>query len=477
MTVGIYIRVSTEEQANEGYSISAQRERLKAFCSAQGWNEYKFYVDEGISGRNTKRPQLKRLLTDIKNGHVKTLLVYRLDRLTRSVRDLHKILDELEQYNCTFRSATEFYDTSTAMGKMFITIIAAIAEWESANLGERVTMGQLEKARQGEWLAQAPYGWYKDENDKLHIDHEKIGAIKLMIKKVREGISFRQLSMLMDASEYKPKRGYKWHIRTLLDLMHNPVLYGAMYFKGEVYEDVAEGVMTKEEYLQLQEIISSRQNFKKRNVTSHFIFQMKIVCPDCGSRCTSERYAWTRKTDGVTEVRNRYRCQVCVLNNTERIAFNVGEMTIEDALEQYMQNLVVEMSEDRESNNDNDELAKLKKELKQIENQREKYQRAWASDLITDDEFKERMDESRTRYEYVQNEVRYLQSATPHVYNPELYREIAQSFNQNYKALTQEERRQFIQTFVEKITIEILERNLYKGSRNQRIRISSVTFF
>lgn len=97
MTVGIYIRVSTEEQANEGYSISAQRERLKAFCMAQNWSEHKFYVDEGISGRDTNRPQLKKLLKDIKNGLINVLLVYRLDRLTRSVRDLHKILDELEK--------------------------------------------------------------------------------------------------------------------------------------------------------------------------------------------------------------------------------------------------------------------------------------------------------------------------------------------------------------------------------------------
>lgn len=149
------------------------------------------------------------------------------------------------------------------MGKMFITIIAAIAEWESANLGERVTMGQVEKARQGEWAAQPPYGFYKDENHKLHIHEEEIKAVKLMIKKIREGMSFRQLSIYMDASKYMPKRGYKWHIGTLLTLLHNPALYGAMYWKGNVYENTHEGIMTKDEFNQLQEIITSRQNYKK----------------------------------------------------------------------------------------------------------------------------------------------------------------------------------------------------------------------
>ncbi|OXS68744.1 recombinase family protein [Lysinibacillus sp. KCTC 33748] len=476
MTVGIYIRVSTEEQANEGYSISAQRERLKAFCTAQNWHDYKFYVDEGISGRDTKRPQLKKLMEDIRAGHIKVLLVYRLDRLTRSVRDLHRILDELEKYSCTFRSATEFYDTSTAMGKMFITIIAAIAEWESANLGERVSMGQVEKARQGEWLAQPPYGFYKDENDKLQINKEEIKAVKLMIKKIREGMSFRQLALYMDSSKYKPKRGYKWHIATLLSLLHNPALYGSMYWKDAIYENTHEGIMTKEEFEQLQKIISSRQNYKSRNVTSHFVYQTKIICPDCGSRCTSERTTWNRKTDKGVEVRNNYRCQVCALNHRDRSPFSTSEIKMDEALIEYMSNFTVMASKNENYNEDNN-LSEIKNELKQIENQREKYQRAWANDLITDDEFKLRMDESRVRYESLQNELKNIEGAPQHPVDIERYKEITKSFNENYFRLNQEERRAFVQTFFESIKIEIIERSKGRGYRNQKIRIADISFY
>lgn len=477
MTLGIYIRVSTEEQANEGYSISAQRERLKAFCLAQNWNDYKFYVDEGISGRDTKRPQLKKMMEDIRAGHINVLLVYRLDRLTRSVRDLHRILDELEKYSCTFRSATEFYDTSTAMGKMFITIIAAIAEWESANLGERVTMGQVEKARQGEWAAQPPYGFYKDENHKLQIHEEEIKAVKIMVKRIREGMSFRQLALYMDSTRYKPKRGYKWHIRTLLNLMHNPALYGAMYWKGQVYENTHQGIMTKEEYDQLQKIISSRQNYKSRNVTSHFVYQTKLVCPDCGNRCTSERYTWKRKTDNVVEVRNSYRCQVCVLNGPTTTPFSVREVKVDDALIEYMSNFVITPSEKNEVNVDNEQLLEIKNELRKIENQREKYQRAWANDLITDDEFKVRMDESRLRYDLLQKELKNIEGEKYDVVDIERYKEIAVSFNKNYIHLTQEEKRTFIQTFIEKIEVEVVEHTKGKGYRNQKIRIADVRFY
>ena len=476
MTVGIYIRVSTEEQANEGYSISAQRERLKAFCVAQNWQEHKFYVDEGISGRNTNRPQLKKLMKDIEAGHINVLLVYRLDRLTRSVRDLHKILDELDKRNCIFRSATEIYDTSTAMGRMFITIVAAIAEWESANLGERVVMGQIEKARQGEWAAQPPYGFYKDEHHKLHIHEEQIKAVKLMVQKVREGLSFRQLAIYMNTTEHKPKRGYKWHIRTLLDLMHNPALYGAMYWKGEIYENTHEGIMTKDEFEQLQKIITSRQNYKKRNVTSHFVYQMKIVCPDCGSRCTSERYTWKRKTDNAREVRNSYRCQVCALNQPDKTSFSVREVKVDEALIEYMNDLILHPSTIGEVT-EKDEATEIQKELKQIENKREKYQRAWASDLITDDEFKNRMDESRLRYEELQKELKGLRGNSRSNVNIERVYETAEQFVENYPELTQEERRNFVQTFIENISIDVIEPTKAKGYRNQIIKIADVSFY
>ncbi|WP_026826487.1 MULTISPECIES: recombinase family protein [Exiguobacterium] len=154
-------------------------------------------MDEGISGRSTERLALKKMMKDIEDGLIDVLLVYRLDRLTRSVRDLHDILDFLEKHNCQFRSATEVYDTSTAMGRMFITIVAAIAEWESANLGERVRLGQIEKARQGEWSAPAPYGFRKNNQKRLEVNPDEIEVVKLKAHKVKECNSFHQLLMYM----------------------------------------------------------------------------------------------------------------------------------------------------------------------------------------------------------------------------------------------------------------------------------------
>lgn len=117
MRVAIYIRVSTEEQVKEGYSISAQKHKLKAFCIAQDWEVAGIYPDEGISAKDMNRPNLQRMLKDIEEGLIDCVLVWRLDRLTRSVSDLYKILEKFEKYNCKFKSATEVFDTTSAMGE------------------------------------------------------------------------------------------------------------------------------------------------------------------------------------------------------------------------------------------------------------------------------------------------------------------------------------------------------------------------
>lgn len=471
--IGLYIRVSTEEQAIEGYSISGQRERLKAFCVAQSWETIKFYVDEGISGRSTERPALKKMMKDIEDGLIDVLLVYRLDRLTRSVRDLHDILDFLEKHNCQFRSATEVYDTSTAMGRMFITIVAAIAEWESANLGERVRLGQIEKARQGEWSAPAPYGFRKNDQKRMEVNPDEIEAVKLMVRKVKEGYSFRQLSLYMQNTSYKPRRGYKWHIASLLDLLHNPVLYGAMQWNDEVYEGTHEGIMSKEEFIQLQNIIKSRQLQKKRETNYNFIYQTKIVCPSCGNRLSSECSRWKNK-NGMERSANRYRCQSCALDGREPVSISEYKLTMQ--LIQHMNALTFDENDHEEIEAEKDNLQLIENEMRRIEREREKYQRAWASDLISDTEFKNRMDDTRKRYSDLERQLNASQDETTFGnVNPEYIKQLSNEFNQNYEYLTDEEKRTFVQQFIE--SIELVEASSPITSVKKAYDVKVVRFF
>ena len=148
--VAIYVRVSTQEQAQEGYSIDAQTERLQAYCRAKDWTVFGVYTDAGYSGSNTKRPDLQRLLTDVRAGLVDCVLVYKLDRLSRSQKDtLMLIEDTFLAAGVAFVSMSENFDTSTPLGRAMVGILSVFAQLEREQIRERMAMGRAERARQG----------------------------------------------------------------------------------------------------------------------------------------------------------------------------------------------------------------------------------------------------------------------------------------------------------------------------------------
>ena len=449
MTVGIYIRVSTEEQARDGFSISAQREKLKAYCVAQDWDSFKFYVDEGVSAKDTNRPQLNILLNHIKQGLITTVLVYRLDRLTRSVMDLYKLLDTFDQYNCAFKSATEVYDTSTAMGRMFITIVAALAQWERENLGERVRMGQLEKARQGEYSAKAPFGFDKNDHSRLVINEKESKVVLDMVKKVEEGYSIRQLAERLD-SYVKPIRGYKWHIRTILDILSNNALYGAIRWSDEIIEGTHQGIITKDRFMKLQKILVSRQNIKKRQTQSVFIYQMKLICPNCGNRLASERSIYYRKKDQKHVENNQYRCQACTLN--KKAAFATSEKKVEKAFLDYIYKY--RFKQIPQLKKEDDEFNILKKQLAKVERQRDKFQKAWSNDLMTDEEFTNQMKETKGVLEAIKEKLNSLNLNKNEEIDNDILKETINNIKDNWSNLSPTEKRQFMNMFIESIKID-----------------------
>lgn len=213
MRVTAYIRVSTEEQAQEGFSIPAQRDRLTAYAQSQGWQIIGYYVDEGKSAKSTNRPELQRLLNDVRNNQVDIVLVYKLDRLTRSVLDLYQLLEVFEKHNCKFKSATELYDTTTALGRLFITLVAALAQWERENLGERVRMGMTEKVKQGEWHGSKPsYGYsYDPKEKKLLLNDDEVVILRKMFKwYINEGSGDRKIAVRLNELGHFSRKGKPW---------------------------------------------------------------------------------------------------------------------------------------------------------------------------------------------------------------------------------------------------------------------------
>ena len=195
MKAVIYTRVSTEEQVKEGFSLAAQLDRLRSFCDSQGWDVADVYTDEGVSAKNTERPELNRLLRDCPRQKFDVVVVYRLDRLTRSVMDLYKLLQLFDAHKIGFRSATEVFDTTNAVGRLFLTIVAALAQWERENLGERIRMGFDQKKREGKWHStNVPYGYHRVD-DQLVIAEEEAEIIREMFRQYIGGLGVHRLVM------------------------------------------------------------------------------------------------------------------------------------------------------------------------------------------------------------------------------------------------------------------------------------------
>ena len=151
MRVSIYIRVSTEDQAKEGYSLEVQKEYLEAFAKREGYEIFKVYCDDGISAYSTRRPALQELLTDAKAKKFELVLVYKIDRFSRNLKDLLNLVDELFVCDVAFKSATEPFDTSTSAGKLMFQQLGSFAEFERNRIAERVFPGMIKGVQLGNW--------------------------------------------------------------------------------------------------------------------------------------------------------------------------------------------------------------------------------------------------------------------------------------------------------------------------------------
>lgn len=296
MRTAVYIRVSTEEQAREGFSIAAQREKLLAYVHSQDWKLASLYVDEGASAKDTNRPQLARLLSDIKYGGIDVVLVYRLDRLTRSVLDLYQLLQIFERHGVRFKSCTEVYDTTTAMGRLFITLVAALAQWERENLAERVKLGMeqmvKERKRPG---GPPPYG-YELIDGKLTVHPLEASAVRSMFAQYARGDSPRAIADHANRQGSRGKNGAKWSASSVLRLLKNPVYYGALRWN---YADAGQRQNPPEEWLleesahpaiidehtffAVQDKIEQRGSRHPRVLSSSLLFSGLLHCSRCGS--------------------------------------------------------------------------------------------------------------------------------------------------------------------------------------------------
>lgn len=451
MTVAIYVRVSTREQALEGYSVPAQKSRLKAYCEAQGWKNYKFYVDAGISAKDMDRDELQRMLKDVKEKKIKMILVFRLDRFTRSVRDLYEMLDMLDSHGCAFKSATEIYDTSSAMGRMFIGIVALLAQWERENIGERVVVALEERASDLKAIGTPPYGFeIKNEFYAMTSDEDEQYQVRWLIENVLNGKPLNAMARHLNDRHIPTPRGKGvWYTSTIKRLLSNPALCGTYVYKDLIAENAFEGYIDKETFNTIQEKLDDRATEYVRGVTTDAVFHGVLKCPECGHTLNPATYysKVSKEKLGYT-----YKCRDCREKRYYYKSYNEQKLMepFLNYLKHYADVIEPELPKE-ELNNDAD---KLKKQVESIENQRLKYQRAWANELMTDNEFKKLMHESAATLTDIENELKNLPAEKRSI-DPEQLKEIMWTLKETFTYMTSMEQRNFISRFIKSIHFRV----------------------
>ena len=195
---GIYIRVSTEDQVREGFSLGEQKEKLEALCKYKGYEIYKVYKDAGISAKDmTHRPQFQQMIEDMKSGKINYIVAYKLDRVTRSVRDLEILISTLEQYHCYLICDRDDVNTSTANGRFFIRMLTVLSQLEIEIVSERTKFGLGGAIKAGHIPGVCPFGYYRDTDKTIKIDNSTKDIVIRIYQMYLEGKSYQQILSLI----------------------------------------------------------------------------------------------------------------------------------------------------------------------------------------------------------------------------------------------------------------------------------------
>jgi site-specific DNA recombinase len=218
-----YVRVSTEDQAREGVSLDAQQARIGAYAVAMGFSVSETVRDAGESAKSLKRPGIAALLERVRAGGIERIVVAKLDRLTRSVRDLGELIDLCAKHDVALVSIGETLDTSTAAGRMVVNMLGVVAQWEREAIGERTATSLTHKRRQRRVYSPTPFG-YRREGQQLVADAGEQSALGDASRMDRAGASFREIAAMLTERGIPPKRGGAvWHASSVRAILRSRI--------------------------------------------------------------------------------------------------------------------------------------------------------------------------------------------------------------------------------------------------------------
>jgi len=313
MKIAIYIRVSTEDQAKEGYSLEVQREYLEAFAKREGYEIFEMYSDDGISAYSTRRPALQKLLADAKAKRFKLVLVHKIDRFSRNLKDLLMLVDELSSYGVGFKSATEPFDTTTSAGKLMFQQLGSFAEFERNRIAERVFPGMVKGVQEGNWQGArfAPFGYvYNKAKKLLEVEEREANIVKLIYTMYLSGKSSHDIAAYLDRKGYKTRTGKQFYNKFICDILKNRIYTGKIVWNKKHYDKnqktkkhykyirndpskilVAQGrhklIIDEEDFAEVQKLLANKtRTWRPRAKNKEYLLTGLITCAKCNHRYT-----------------------------------------------------------------------------------------------------------------------------------------------------------------------------------------------
>lgn len=459
---GLYIRVSTEDQAREGFSLPEQEKRLRAMCEFKGYEVYKVYEDAGISAKTgNKRPAFDELLQDIKDKKCNTIVVLKLDRLTRSVADWEKILTFLEENDAFLDCANDDINTTNANGKMISRILTSVSQQEIERTSERTKIGLAGAIKAGHIPHQSPLG-YKRENKTLVPDLTTKDVVIRIFEMYHNGLSYKKISNILNDEKVLDKTN--WRDSTIVGILQNEIykgdfVHGKKTKKPTYYHNVVEPIVSKELWEECQ--VQKKKNSRSYQRTLTYLFLQKLKCPKCGRILGGKA---TTKKNGNSYF--YYYCNDCKLT--------IKENVIEEYISEFIDNIAeydsvvnqffLPMIKQKIENPKED----IEKEIKKQKDKFARIREAYVNEVFTHEEYdlerkkventiedlETRLNESEVCDELkftpedilVKRDIDFINS----VKYPEKYKE----YNKSWKEFTREEKANLIMNYIEDITLK-----------------------
>ena len=397
---GIYMRVSTEDQAREGFSLPEQKERLEAYCKFNGYRIVEYYTDAGISAKTGNyRPEYDRMLEDGKQGKINMIIALKLDRITRSTRDWETLMDYLEKYNINIAFVNDDINTTTANGKMVSRIMMSVSQNEIERTSERTIIGLEGAIKQGHIPARAPLG-YKHIDKKLVPDPLTKDIIIRIYNLYFEGLTYNTIAKLFNREKVLDKTN--WKDTSILKIITN-VIYKGDYIQGKTtrnpryFSDVVEPIVSKELWDSCQ--VQKKKNQRNYMRSQTYIFLQKLKCPKCG-RILAGGASHKIKADKWYYY---YRCEKC--------RGNIREHEIEDSIKELLSDIFEYDSVVNEfflpvlQNKIHNPKEEFEKELTNLNNKKARIRKAYVDELFTEDEYKEETNTIENKIKDIQKKI------------------------------------------------------------------------